>query len=338
MPESTERRLTELFLLHHFIRIVPTLPPSFDPSLRDALINELPRIACQHNCLMNSMLALAALHLFYEEDKRALPYVPDVDWAHAHRTYLNLGIRQQRQALSELSSNNAEAICWASMFIVYLALKLLPRSSLAMETDAAQQYEPPMEWFSLSVPLISVFVTARKFMSRDTFISRLFRSKRPNLSNREELLTTTRPPDIDRLLDYATYPEYDGASQELIMVEEETKAAYEGTLSYVATVYTAVFSNAEEPLSVARRLLAFPVICPPHFCTLLQEKRPRALVIFALFASLMKYADHIWLFRGRAEAEVYGIEKVVGLPWQGLMQWIKQVMQQAEVHARDIAS
>ena len=145
MQETSERRMTELFLLHHFIRIVPTLPPSFDPSLFDATINEVPRIACQHPCLMSVMLALAALHIVYDKETRASLLTPQLDWDTVHRTYLNLGIRQQRQTLSELTPFNAEATCWASIFIMYQIFKLLPRSKESLEMDPNQPYIPPTD-------------------------------------------------------------------------------------------------------------------------------------------------------------------------------------------------
>lgn len=337
MQETSERRMTELFLLHHFIRITPTLPPSFDPSLLDATVNEVPRIACQHPCLMSVMLAFAALHIVYDKETRESPLTPQLDWGTVHRTYLNLGIRQQRETLSELTPFNAEATCWASIFIMYQIFKLLPRSQESLELDPNQPYSPPLDWFYLSTPIQAVIAHARKILPPEATILRLLRSNKPKLWDVEALLAPFQRamPKFEDFLDYDTYPEYAADQQHVLLLDQDTQDAYEKTLSYLGSIYGAIFHDREPPLCVARRILGYAVIVPRRYCSLLQERRPRALAMFALFAALMKYVDGLWLFNGRADAELNGIEKILGPSWQVPMKWVREVMLLAASKSHD---
>ena len=189
----------------------------------------------------------------------------------------------------------------------------------------------------MSTPIQDVLVHARKMLPPEATILRVLRSNHPKLWNVDSLLAPFQRelPKFEDFLDYETYPEYAADQQQVLPLDKDTQDTYAKTLSYLATIHGAIFHDREPPLCVARRIMGFAVIIPRRYSSLLEERRPRALAFFALFAALMKYVDGLWLFNGRADAELNGIEKILGSSWQVPMKWVHEVMQLAASKSDD---
>jgi hypothetical protein len=120
-----DRRLLEVRLLHHFTTIVSyTFPSSTNKAIRDMWNIDSVRLGFENQFLLNAIFAATALHLvrnipeserYYRHDEefevrsRVLnspkPSLGNIDAAKAHRFYLNLAVRQQREVLSKISQN-----------------------------------------------------------------------------------------------------------------------------------------------------------------------------------------------------------------------------------------
>jgi hypothetical protein len=80
--------------------------------------------------------------------------------------------------------------------------------------------------------------------------------------------------------------------------------AYTHSLSCVGALYRAVTISKESDLNLCQRLMAFGSTLPSRFLQLLEEGKPRALVIIALLFALLKRMRHIWWIGDGFDTEV----------------------------------
>ena len=323
-----ERRRLELRLLHHFMTIVSyTFPASNEPSFREMWNVDAVRLAFKHDFLHNAILAIASLHIlsdsggsgtFYalDEDVMSVTRVTNAsrstlpgefDCEKAHRIYLNLAVRQQREALVKLSSQNADAVFVSALLLQYQALKLLPSH------PASATYAPPLQWLQMTKAIGTIVFAAKPIISPGSIMEFMDKTNNePDFRNREELFRFNHP--FHALLDYDAYPEPPGPDA------IEAKNTYRLTLAYVARVYDGLLEK-EPPRLLGRRLLCLPVVIPGQFINLVEEGRPRALAILAHHFALAKAVDEHWWFRGTADREVNGIKSILPPEWQWAMEW-----------------
>ncbi|KAL9619649.1 MAG: hypothetical protein Q9160_005755 [Pyrenula sp. 1 TL-2023] len=183
LTESSERRLLEMRLLHHFINhVIYTFPSMEDPTLRDTWYNDVVPMSFEHDFLRHTMLALSALHMMDKgpNDPKAFRsnhpgIIPCPEWnanlskphdtipyqrlAKVYRVYLNLAFRQQREAVSRLSPENADAICFASSLISMVTYRLLPNPMEDNEPSTSNFHT--LQWLHLLAALAGVVRVAR---------------------------------------------------------------------------------------------------------------------------------------------------------------------------------
>lgn len=187
MFDPEERRELELRLLHHFLIIVTyTFPAWNEQRYRDLWTINAVRSGFEHPFLFNAILAISALHLlsdtgvttyFYARDENQADVervtktlsITDtdnsIDPAKAHRLYLNMAIRQQREAISDLKSSNADAVFMTSLLLSYQSLRLIPGRS----TSSA--YAPPIQWLKMCKAVATIIEAARPMVQDDSVIA-----------------------------------------------------------------------------------------------------------------------------------------------------------------------
>ena len=327
--ELGERRELELRLLHHFITVVTyTFPACNEQRFRDLWIIDAVRSGFQFTFLFNAMLAISALHLlsdtrslsyFYARDEdqvavervRKTLFVTDTDksrdLARAHRLYLNTAVRQQREAISNLSSSNADAVFMASLLLSYQSLRLVPDHS------ASSSYLPPIQWLKMCKAVATIIETARPMVQEDSMIARMLAySTEPDFKDEMAMFNPLYRKPFEALLDWSQYPEP--------CVDLKIIHAYELTLAYVGGVYRALL-NKEAPRSMIRRIVCLGVLAPALYIELLEQQRPRALAILAHHLALSQAIEEHWWFHGVADRVVNGIQSILPAEWQWAMEW-----------------
>ncbi|MCJ1317729.1 hypothetical protein MMC15_003056 [Xylographa vitiligo] len=321
--DPEERRELELRLLHHFITIATyTFPACDDRRYRDLWTIDAVRSGFQHTFLLNAMLAISALHLlfdtrsmtyFYARDEdqvaaarvtKAL-FVTDTDkardLARAHRLYLNTAIRQQREAIANLSSSNADAVFMASLLLSYQSLRLIPDQS------TSSPYLPPIQWLKMCKAVATIIQIARPITE-------------PDFADEMAMFNPLYRKPFDALLDWSQYPEP--------FLNQEIKCTYEKTLAYVGGVYRALL-NKEAPRSMIRRIVCLGVLAPARYIELLEQGRPRALAILAHHLALSQAIEEHWWFHGVADRVVHGIQSILPAEWQWAIEWPLSMIQVA---------
>ena len=333
-----QRGLLDLMLLHHYVTVLArTLPASKgggrdtkSPDVRELYAVDTVQVAFKYPFLLNTIFAISALHKTQTEPepvsalmrpaettdsiRRSSLEVPArapvsttaevVMYARAHRIYLNLAIRQQREALMELGPKNADAVCLTSVLLAFIALKILP------DDPTNTEYEPPVRWLSMAHAISSVTKASKPFLPPDCTMRRLITNKDVDFTNHQEIYDSAYIAPFQAILDFP----------DTICATEDENHAYSLAVSYMSAIYRAI-QNLDAHRLVARRIISTGPVLPKLFAELVEQRRPRALVVLAYIKSMTKYVEDYWFFRGAAEYEVYGIQSILPNEWQWAMAW-----------------
>ena len=328
---ADQRRMLELRLLQHFTMVVSfTFPGGQDERVRDLLNNEAVGLGFAHPFLLNAIFAISSLHIssnsrggpqFYARDREALSVARVVDGptvslggidpAAAHRVYLNSAVRQQREAISNISSQNADPIFLSSVMLSYQAANMLPG-----ETELSE-YTPPMQWLKMVKAVQAIFLMAQPLLPADSVAGRIVGFWKPGVLDYDGIFRVEWRKPFEALLDWSQYPEPNSNS--------EIHTVYEKTLSYVGRFYNALLDK-EPPRVLLRWFLIFPMIVPPEFLQLVEILRPRALAILAHHISMSKALDAHWWCYGIADRHVNGIASIMPAEWMWAMDWPMKMM------------
>ena len=305
LPENKKRRLLELKLIHQWtLKTCLTFPLSADPSVCDINTTVLPNLGLEHNAVLYCIFFLSALHLMKTE-----PNNPDAKVAYHY--YYGLTVTAHRMDVNNLTGSNADVVCLTAALI-----RLGSFAILQERTITPYEYEPPSQWMSMNQGTTNIHRETWKWIGNDpnSIAYRSVVQKSPNLTdfpvlfapaNREHLNhLLTNPPNV------APEP-WDNVLQE----------AYYQTLSYIGAIQLALDAGVEGPAEILRRCLAFPGLIPKEFFNMVEERRPRALVILAhYFAYLARFRD-IWYLGDAGGREVRAIAGNLGPEWGDLMSW-----------------
>jgi hypothetical protein len=331
-----QRRLLELRLLHHYTAVVArTMPASKGDShtvlsndIRTLYVVDMVEYGFEYPFLLNTIFALAALHKTrpqYEslrvtphgEVKAEVTVSPTnseatpvskaaevAEYARAHRIYLNMAIRQQREALADLNSANADAVCLTSILLSVVALKLLP------EDSTTPHYSPPIQWLQMAHAINTVVQASLPFLPPNCVMRRAMAHNEPDFNDQRNIF------DFEHIQPFRAILDFSGNQTS----DSEENATYNLAVSYMAAIFRGIQAN-DPHRQIARRLMSTGPVLPKLFLELIEQRRPKALVILAYVMCMIKYVDDYWFFRGMAEHEVYGIRSTLPNEWQWAMEW-----------------
>ena len=285
-------------------------------------------MAFSNSFLLNAIFAVTALFLCFPDNSGAsheeqngsnpssIPLAfKDIDFAHAHRVYLDMAIREHRNALARLSTSTADAIVLTSIMLSVIAVSRNPDPDQSV-------YKPPVQWLSISSAIKDVFQAAMAIplTENNTLTKSLVTPPEegdypePNFSNTREFYSPAYLTPFRHILDFDDPDDLDPASPDV-------SAAYADSLALVGSIYAAI-ERGDPQRQLSRRMISFAPLAPRTLVALVAEGRPRALVIIAHFFALTKRLDHhYWWLRGAAEREVYGIRSLVPKTWAWALKW-----------------
>ncbi|KAH0151228.1 hypothetical protein KCU67_g10340, partial [Aureobasidium melanogenum] len=111
-----------------------------------------------------------------------------------------------------------------------------------------------------------------------------------------------------------------GVYEDSELWNHEVREAYECTLSYIGTMYTAILEG-ETLHQICTRIAAFALYVPKKFVDMVEELRPRALVMLAHFFSIATKGSAHWWVGQTPMREVQGLRRIVPPEWQRHMRW-----------------
>jgi hypothetical protein len=307
-PESKDRRILELRLLHQYTAETAFTINVKTDSNSHIWAKAVPRLALAHDALLYALYTFAALHLAKLE-----PNNPD--HIAAYQQYLSLTLQDHRNDVRNLGPATADSATLTSNFLRLCSFAFLQERSLS-------PYTPPLEWLQMSSTTgQGLNVAAWKYLRNDesSIMLSLLRAA-PGIStnpkghlrdddalfqesNRHNLLHLLKPTQADSETEIWT---------------PEILHAYESTISYIGAIQLAIDSN-ELPELVFRRIVLFPMMVEKDFISLVQQRQPRALVILAHYFSYLTVFNDIWWISDTGPKEVRGIQSVLPEYWLPLM-------------------
>jgi len=297
IPESKSRRMLELRLQQNFIeKISQTLSACHQPKVRHAWGVEVPKMALTHDNVLYGMLAMSTLHMLKSEPNNQ-------ELLTARQSYIGLALRKHRQAVALLSSETADAVCYASTLVLTNAFACLQNRPL-------NPWTPPMEWIQMARGSGSVFAVAYDTINNfQTAKIMLLSEAEPKLHDGAALFADDNRRKLEHLLGHDLLSE---------VWDDETRQAYEKALNYIGGVQLAIEAG-EHRLAILKRIMAFALLGPKRFYAFVEEQRPMALIILAHFFVLFSNMEDIWWVGNVAQREIQGIQRVLPAEWQELM-------------------
>lgn len=335
IPESRERRMWELKLMHNFVQSqaqqfakakstahhgeqptpgVALQDSDLDPNNPDSKnvfgdfiwAREIPKLAFENDTILYSMLASSALDMWSKatdpQEKEQLHLF--------HQKYLSMAMREQRLAVGTLSRANADLTCIA-------ALTILQNSSALVQLLPWRPWQPPLDWLRMGKGAGAVLIVARGYLGfggsgGDELITRFLRST-PRLDP-EELFAAENRAHLGWLLDN------DGGSTDNVGDYElegndVTLEIYNKVLSFIGYMQKCI--AAKEPLyMVLRRLIGFSIYMPELYHEFLAQRRPRAMITLAHFFKLWIPYDDLWQIGKTGENQIRGIYEELPREWK----------------------
>lgn len=349
-----QRRLLELRLLHHYTTVVALNMPAskrdstkilFSSAIRNLYIVDMVELGFEYPFLLNTIFAIAALHKMQPQleavrapgddavptEAPGFPQTPAntpipkptevAEYARVHRIYLNIAIRQQREALTDLNSKSADAVCLNSILLSVIALKLLPEESI-------KHYTPPIQWLQMAHAISTVVNASEPFLPAKSTMRKIIADNEPDFKDKRNIFEFEHIPPFRAILEFPENPYPD----------KEESLTYNLAVSYMAAIYRGI-QNSDPQRQIARRITSTAPVLPKLFVELVEQRRPKALVILAYIMSMIKYVEDYWFFRGTAEHEVYGIQSILPSEWQWAMEWpVKMLATLAEPKYRNLGA
>jgi len=315
LPESRARRMLEHRLMQHWMHnMTKPFPLCPGQAWIDLFAKRVPQLALEYDNVMYIVLANAAKNLLFRDPS-------DAELATACQSYLISAVHEQREMVNKLTTANADAVCLASLL-------LLVHSWAALQDRPLEPYSPPLEWIQMgrgagaliwmSVEALKRCTEAEKSKSCLVLMSNAY----PRFS--EDVTQSYFDPGLRVMFKGVLTQKLPGSGDTW---DDETREAYEKTLSYVGSIQSAV-DHGEPVYAIYRRVQSFALLVPPKFIDFVGEQRPRALVIIAhFFATVAQLPPVWWIGEGEGgrdstvQREIRAIRKVLPSEWASQLVW-----------------
>lgn len=296
--ESKSRRLLEFRLLNHYKdHLANPLQDHTKSHVVTGWSSQVPQMALEHDNVQYMMFCCATCHLLRSD--------PDnLELLNAQRLYLALAMREQQKAVAQLNLQNCDSVCYTAMLLLITAVARLWRRSL-------EPYMPPVEFLRLGHGAGALLQTAKAmFKDHKDAKTMLFINAPPVFYTTVIFSQENRIP-FQRLLSHDIQFEPWNA---------DIHEAYEKAVSYLGYLHNSIQDN--DPIYVhGRKIISFSIFVPGKFIDLVEEWRPRALIILAYYFGFMARAKSLWWTVETAEKEIQAIQSVLPPEWQELMRW-----------------
>jgi hypothetical protein len=313
--ESEGRRLLELKLLSQWMmKTALSFPGTHEKSYREAMTHGAPELALQHRALLYSMFSFSALHI-----AKTSPFPNQrLEFMDVHRRYLGLALQEHRVDIENLGKAKADTVCMTSSLIRNCTQAVLQDRPL-------HPYTPPTQWLQMMNGSGDVFKTAWDWIGDDdSSIARRVAQHGPDLSDLSTLFGESNLQVFIHLLRRSPVDE------EQEPWNPEIQKSYELTLSYIGGVQMAL-NKGETPGNLCRRLVAFPMFIPKRFIGLVEELRPRALVVLAHYFAFLARLRDTWWIGDSGRREICAVRSVLKNEWVELLNWPLLAMEETSV-------
>lgn len=274
------------------------LPQSAE--VTSAWLKDIPKLALEYENVLYGIMSISATNLL--RDDPADPVLLT-----ARQNYLVLALGAQRRAVESLNDQGVDAATFTSLLILINSFAMLHERTY-------DPYIPAMPWLEMGKGAGSI-------------IQFLLRANQNSYATRVKKVIQSSPYiwDDPTITDEQNRREFASVLSQTIpsndIWDDETREAYEMTLSYVGSMHKSLRSG-EPTYAICRRIICFPMYIPPRFIDFVQEQRPRALVVLAhFFAVVSRVSFPVWWIGNAGPKEIRAIRSVLPQEWHGQMIW-----------------
>lgn len=304
------RNLLELRLMHFY---VTGANATFDTNETFWRVT-CPELGLKHPFLLNAVFSLSAYRL--------AGTLADPELRKVAQMYWDKAIEGQREALLNITEENGEAIFAASCLVSAHALIELKDARFLgamgahkLELDDTEMSKDPVQWLRLARGSRAIWVHCKDWF-RKSETMKILLSQPPHTGEADlEIVNDENRRPFGQILQWATEYEY---------ISPEDHEAYETAVCYMGSIYKAICARSEPVLMIGRRIMGMPIRMPSRFIDLVEENRPRALVILAHIFALVKLLDADGdqpRFRGIAESQVPKLYERLPTAWREMLAW-----------------
>jgi hypothetical protein len=232
------------------------------------------------------------------------------------QTYLNMAIREHHKDVAEINSRNVEYICLTSSMLRVYGFARLQRRSL-------EPYTPPVDLLRITGTSTALFRKAWDLIqdNPESVAHKMIESASDLLKeNDSKELSDDLKPLLNREKPHELEEPWDA----------DTEDAYLRALSLIGRIRKAM-DRENIAKSIGRRTVVFPMMMRKKFADLVEELRPRALVILAHYFALLSMLSEFWWIGDSGVREIRAIEKVLPDEWQGWLEWPRSILQDRDV-------
>ncbi|KAI0509462.1 hypothetical protein F5B22DRAFT_332381 [Xylaria bambusicola] len=302
--DPTQRQL-EMRLFYHYTQFAALeLPATYGYTSKELWIDKVPQMAFQSDLLLDSLLAVAALHM-----QDLTPEDPKLEMS--VNLYLDRTLTKHRYNLGRIENKLEEPLFLTAFMLCITTWNLAHRRSPTSE------YRIPTHVFALVRGCCALHRQYEKWLAQAGYDPGAIWLLAPNsaLIQPDHPLLRDINQDIERLLD---------TFQIHIMPTNEANL-YKDTASCVVNLYTALVLKMDNTV-VQRLVFTMADRMKPEYVELLEAGQPLALALYARILTVLGFIDHLWWSRGSNNRDVlhysiHGISNMMPQHFLWAMEW-----------------
>jgi hypothetical protein len=269
---------------------------------------DAPRLALKSSALLETMFALASLHLTLTE--------PSSNCFDAHCQYMDSVLKAHREDICNVTLFNMDALWLTSSLLRVTVFSRLQGRNI-------KPYSLPGEWLNLTsmagMTYQQLWDCVRENPGSENLVTMPLFSNSLLAQEWQRRPADVSPPAFAHLVDRVM------PRDEFEPWGSEIREIYAQAVEALETIRLAI--DTKQPTQhVTMRLVAYLGLVRPEYSQFVLDKQPRALVIFAHYFALMADFTDVWMIGPTPQRELTGISALVRADWQPLMHWPLSVL------------
>ncbi|KAM3443124.1 hypothetical protein MY4824_000829 [Beauveria thailandica] len=283
--ETRARRLLELQLMNYFCFSIWTVV--------------VPGLATSYDALLHAIMTLSLRHMLCTGCQDIAP-LDKIKLYHAQ--YLEATLQEYRKVVVALTTTVADAASFTSVVLSLDAFASLRDRELG-------DYTAPVQWLQLCKGVTQIFRVTLQLLEGDAE------------ANINKIVATSGPfVEPSKIMCEANRNQFPALLVRRPGDSDEDDAVYIDTVSYIGAIQSAVDAG-EHMDAITRRLVIYPVLFPQRFVALLDEHRPRALVILAHFFAVAAHCRASAWVGDIPKKEILALEEFLAPQYRHELAW-----------------
>lgn len=295
--------LADLQLFHHYAIATYKTMRDEDGIIHDIWQKHLPEWGVEFPSILHLILALSALHLAYQKPELRSKYIEKAD------NRFTFGVRSVTSILFQLNDDNCQKVYMAASLICFIYFARGPRpGEYLIFSDSG-----PSEWLVLMNGVKLVVQSHR---------AKIFTGLLEPQGDETSYTTTSAMRS-----EHHEHTVHLQSVQRLIEEEASELKERELYMSALQDLFN-IMDELYERASAGKKGVSFMDLVigwlyrrPGEFVLHLEQKQPRALVILAYWAVLLKYMESTWFMEGWSEHVMTGISGSLHLDYWRWIEW-----------------